>query len=186
MNRTFRTAGIVVLAAALLLLAGPFAAPAHAADKGVKLGIIDSQRIFREYQEAKDAEAVFQEEMKQWQDELQGMEREILSMREKIRSQQLLLSQEKLDELQKQLEQKSQEYDRRRAEILDPNSGLAVKRNQELSQPINDQITTVVERLGAEGGYDLILDTATVNVVYQSSKVDLTDQVLAELQKGGQ
>ena len=175
-----------VLALALLFMLGCWPQSALAADKGVKLGTIDSQRIFREYQDAKDAESVFQEEMKQWQNELQVMERDILSMREKIRSQQLLLSQEKLDELQKQLEQKSQEYDQKRTEILDPNDGLAVKRNQELSQPINDQITTVVERLGAEGGYDLILDTATVNVVYQSSKVDLTEQVLQELQKGGQ
>ena len=184
MNRKY-SAVVASLVVALLFLLGGWPQSAHAADKGVKLGIIDSQRIFQEYQDAKDAESVFQDEMKQWQNELQGMEKEILSMREKIRSQQLLLSQEKLDDLQKQLEQKSQAYDQRRTEILDPNNGLAVKRNQELSQPINEQITTVVERLGAEGGYDLILDTATVNVVYQSSQIDLTDQVLQELQKGG-
>jgi outer membrane protein len=172
-----------LLLTALSVLA--FSGSARAAEKNLKVGTIDSQRIFREYQEAKDAEAVFQDEMKQWQSDLEGMEREILSLREKIRSQQLLLSQDKLDELQSQLEQKSQAYDQKRSEILDPTNGLAVKRNQELSQPINDQITTVVERLGAEGGYDLILDTSTVNIVYQNNELDLTDKVLQELEQSG-
>jgi len=152
MSRSITLPRIGAVITAVILTIAVSSLPSHAADKGVKLGIIDSQRIFNEYQEAQDAQKVFQEEMKQWQDELQGMEKEILSMREKIQSQQLLLSQEKLNELQKELEQKSQEYDKRRTEILDPNTGLAVKRNQELSQPINEQITTVVERLGAEGG----------------------------------
>jgi Skp family chaperone for outer membrane proteins len=123
--------------------------------------------------------------MRQWQEEIEEMEREILSKREKLRSQQLLLSQEKLDELQLELEQLTNEYERKRAEILDPTSGLAVRRNQELSQPINDQITVVVERLGAEGGFDLIVDSATINVVYMSQEIDLTDKVLEELQKAG-
>lgn len=154
--------------------------PARAAD--VKIGVIDSQLIFRDYQEAKDAEALFQVEMQQWQEEIGAMEREILSKREKIRSQQLLLSQEKLDELQREVEQMMGEYERKRTEILDPTDGLAVRRNQELSQPINDQITLVVERLGAEGGFDLIVDSATINVVYMSPDIDLTQQVLSELE----
>ena len=182
MRLTYRISTIFLIAAlSVLALSGS----ASADEKNLKIGTIDSQRIFREYQEAKDAEAVFQDEMKQWQSDLEGMEREILSLREKIRSQQLLLSQDKLDELQNQLDQKSQAYDQKRSEILDPTNGLAVKRNQELSQPINDQITTVVERLGAEGGYDLILDTATVNIVYQNKDLDLTDKVLQELEQSG-
>ncbi len=182
MRLTYRISTFLLLTALSVLA---FSGPARAAEKNLKIGTIDSQRIFREYQEAKDAEAVFQDEMKQWQSDLEGMEREILSLREKIRSQQLLLSQDKLDELQSQLEQKSQAYDQKRSEILDPTNGLAVKRNQELSQPINDQITTVVERLGAEGGYDLILDTSTVNIVYQNKDLDLTDKVLQELEQSG-
>lgn len=156
---------------------------ANAAD--LKIGVIDSQRIFREYQEAKDAEALFQGEMRQWREELETMEREILSKQEKLRSQQMLLSQEKLDELQMEVEQLMNEWERKRVEIMDPTNGLAVKRNAELSQPINDQITLVVERLGAEGGFDLIMDAATINVVFMNPDIDLTDQVLAELEKSG-
>ena len=149
-----------------------------------KIGIINSQRIFEEYQEAKDAEVLFQQEMEQWQKELVEMEREILAQQEKIRSQSLLLSKEKLDEMQQELDGMLRNYDNRKTEILDPNKGKAVLRNQELSQPINDQITTVVERIGAEGKFTVIFDVATVNVVFAAEGIDLTDQVLEELEKG--
>jgi outer membrane protein len=173
---------ILLLTLALVPAGGP---AARADEDTAKIGVIDSQRIFAEYQEAKDAEAVFQDEVRQWRDEIEGMEREILSLQEKLRSQQLLLSQEKLDELQSEVQQKTQEYERKRLEYFDNTDGLAVKRNQELSQPINDQITLVVERLGAEGGFDLILDMATINVVYLAEGLDLTDKVLEELEKSG-
>ena len=149
-----------------------------------KVGVIDSQRIFAEYQDARDAEAVFQEEMRAWGQELGELERELMNLQERIRSQSLLLSKDKLDEMQAELDQKRSAYETRKDELFNPETGTAVARNQELSAPINEQITTVVERLGAEGDFDIILDLSTVNVVYLGENVDLTDQVLEELEKG--
>jgi len=146
-----------------------------------KIGVVDSQRIFAEYDKAREAENVFQEEMRAWAAELEGMETELISLQEQIRTQSLLLSQEKLDELQRTLEQKRGAYEARRQEILDPQSGLAVARNEELVRPINQQVSTVVERIGAEGDYALILDIATVNAFYVDDALDLTDEILAGL-----
>jgi outer membrane protein len=165
---------------ALILCATLVASGASRADGG-KLGVIDSQRIFSEYQEAKDAESIFQQEMSQWQKGLEEQERTLLKKREQIRSQSLLLSKEKLDQLQAELEQQVAEYEGAKAEILDPNGGKAVLRNQELSQPINDQINKAVEQLASEGGFDMIIDVATVNVVFMVEGIDLTDQVLTTL-----
>lgn len=169
------------ICAALLLL---LSASAIAQD-ATRIGVIDSQRIFSEYQNAKDAEAIFQQEMAQWQKELETQERAILQKEEQIRSQSLLLSKEKLDELQREREDLLAEYNRAKQEILDPNSGKAVLRNQELSAPINEQISLVVEQLGAEGKYAVILDLAATNAVYLADGIDLTDRVLEELAKGG-
>jgi outer membrane protein len=165
---------------ALALCASLFVAGTSLAQDG-KLGVIDSQRIFSEYQEAKDAESIFQQEMAQWQNDLEDQERTLLEKREQIRSQSLLLSKDKLDELQAELEQMVGAYERAKAEILDPNGGKAVLRNQELSQPINDQINKAVEQLASEGGFDLIIDVATVNVVFMVEGLDLTEEVLASL-----
>lgn len=156
-----------------------FAAAGAAADQ--KIGVVDSQRIFAEYDKAREAENVFQEEMRAWADELEGMESELVQMQEQLRTQALLLSKEKLDEMQRNLDQRRQGYEARRQEILDPQTGLAVARNEELVRPINEQVSTVVERLGAEGNYSIILDIATVNAFYVDKGLDLTDQILAGL-----
>ena len=150
-----------------------------------RIGVIDSQRIFGEYQDAKDAEAIFQQEMQQWQKDLEAQERTIVAKEEQIRSQSLLLSKEKLDELQRERETLLSAYTKAKADILDPNTGKAVLRNQELSRPINEQIAKVVEQLGAAGKFAIIIDLATTNAVYLAEGVDLTDAVLAELAKGG-
>jgi Skp family chaperone for outer membrane proteins len=170
-----------------MLLAALVAVPAVAtADDGTKIGVIDSQRIFSEYQEARDAEAVFQEEMRAWQQEIGELERELMDLQEQIRTQAPLRSKASLDALQSEYEEKLAVYEQRKQEILDPEQGQAVTRNAELSAPINEQITTVVERLGAEGDFDLIIDRAMVNVVYMAEGIDLTDQVLAELEQGSE
>lgn len=172
---------------AAVLLAVLVAAPGVGrAQEGAKIGVIDSQRIFSEYQEARDADAVFQEEMRAWQQEIGELERELMDLQEQIRTQAPLRSKESLDALQSEYEQKLAAYEQRKQEILDPEQGQAVTRNAELSAPINEQITTVVERLGAEGDFDIIIDRATINVVYMSEGIDLTERVLEELEQGSE
>lgn len=146
-----------------------------------KIGVVDSQRIFAEYDKAREAENVFQEEMRAWATELEALEAELIQLQEQIRTQALLLSQERLNELQTQLDQRRANYDARREEILDPQGGLAVARNEELVRPINEQVSTVVERIGAEGDYSIILDIATVNAFYVDDSLDLTDEILEGL-----
>lgn len=170
-----------ILLAVLVALVALVAAQPAAAQK---LGVIDSARIFSTYQQAKDAEALFQEEMRGWEQELAEQEQTIVAEREKLRSQALLLSDEKKQEIQANLQRMLQDYEARKSELMGP-EGLAVQRQQELSQPLNDQITTVVERLAAERDYDLVVDIATVNVVYMADGIDITDDVLAELERGG-
>ncbi len=173
----FRSMAAPLLALTLL----GAAVPAVAAQK---IGVVDSQRIFAEYDKAREAENVFQDEMRSWAAELEVMESSLVKLQERIRSQSLLLSKEKLDEMQIELERSRVAYEARREEILDPQSGLAVARNEELVRPINEQVSTIVERLGAEGDYSIILDIATVNAFYVDKSIDLTDQILAGLASG--
>jgi outer membrane protein len=169
---------LMVIGLLALLILGSTSVQAVAEQK---IGVVDSQRIFAEYDKAREAENVFQEEMRAWAAELEGMETQLINLQEQIRTQSLLLSQEKLDALQRELDQKRQAYESRREEILDPQTGLAVARNEELVRPINEQVSTVVERIGAEGDYAIILDIATVNAFYVDDAIDLTGEILEGL-----
>jgi Skp family chaperone for outer membrane proteins len=177
--RTQRTNARMILIGLLAILLLASTAGESLAEQ--KIGVVDSQRIFAEYDKAREAENVFQEEMRAWAAELEGMETELIGLQEQIRTQSLLLSQEKLDDLQRQLDQKRSAYESRREEILDPQAGLAVARNEELVRPINEQVSTVVERIGAEGDYAIILDIATVNAFYFNEAIDLTSEILEGL-----
>lgn len=170
---------VLALCALLLLVGNVGAAWAEQ-----KIGVVDSQRIFNEYDKAREAENVFQEEMRDWATELEGMESDLIQLQEQLRTQALLLSKDKLDEMQRDLERQRQAYEARRQAILDPQTGLAVARNEELVRPINEQVSTVVERLGAEGDYSIVLDIATVNAFYVNDEIDLTDEILAALAEG--
>ena len=147
-----------------------------------KIGVVDSQRIFAEYDKAREAENVFQEEMRAWATELEALEAELIQLQEQIRTQALLLSQETAERVAGPARSASdQPTSARREEILDPQGGLAVARNEELVRPINEQVSTVVERIGAEGDYSIILDIATVNAFYVDDSLDLTDEILEGL-----
>jgi outer membrane protein len=177
MRPTIRQPRLLTVILPAILLAGLVSGAA--AD--TKIGVVDSQRIFAEYDKAREAENVFQEEMRAWAAELEAMETEMMSLQEQIRSQSLLLSKERLDAMQLELDGKRRDYEARRKEILDPQNGLAVARNEELVRPINEQVSTVVERLGTEGDYSIILDIATVNAFYVDEAIDITDEILAGL-----
>ncbi len=67
----------------------------------------------------------------------------------------------------------------------DPQSGEALRKQQELIQPVLDKINNVIKKVGDDDKFDLIFDISNGGIVYASeNQIDLTDRVLAELNKG--
>ena len=64
-------------------------------------------------------------------------------------------------------------------------TGEAVRKNEEIMQPVIDKINAAIAKVGEEERYDYIFDTVAGNILYASpSQTDLTDLVLEELEKG--
>ena len=162
-------AAIVVPASAISLLA-----------QDVKIGYIDSIKIFAEYSETQEAERLYRLEVDQWTAQKQRMEREIVRLRDELQAQSLMLSEEKKAEKKLELDRKMAEYEQFMAETFG-DDGLAAKRNKELTQPIVEKINRILEDLGKEQGYTMIFDVANANVVYADKTLDLTEMVLTKL-----
>jgi outer membrane protein len=171
------TIGIIALVA--VSLAG-FALDAHAQD--VKLGYIDSQRIFIEYRETQQAERLYKQEVDKWKAEAAAMEQEIVKLQDELRAQSLMLSEEKQREKKLEYDKKLEDYQRFMEETFGEN-GLAARRNKELTQPIVEKINKILEEMAQRDGYTMVFDIANANVVYADKQLDLTDLVLAELNK---
>jgi outer membrane protein len=176
-------------ALAVLLLAGFVAAfactAAQAQDFKLKIGYIDSQRIFAEFRETQEAERLYKKEVDQWKAEAAVKEQEIAKLQEELRAQSLMLSEEKQKEKKLELDRKLEEYQRFVSETFGE-EGMAARRNKELTQPIVERINKILERLSEQEGYSLVFDIANANIVYAKKEFDLTERVLEELNKVGQ
>ena len=164
------------LGAAMALLGGAESALAQE----VKIGYIDSIKIFAENKETQDAERVYRQDVQQWEAQKQRMEQEIARMGEELNAQSPMLSEEKKQERRLEMNRKMDEYKRFMEETFGDN-GLAAKRNKELTQPIVDKINRIIEQIAIEQKYTMVFDVAQANVVYADKKLDLTDLVLTRL-----
>ena len=164
------------LGAAVALLGGVESALAQE----VKIGYIDSIKIFAENKETQDAERVYRQDVQQWEAQKQRMEQEIARMGEELNAQSPMLSEEKKQERRLEMNRKMDEYKRFMEETFGDN-GLAAKRNKELTQPIVDKINRIIEQIAIEQKYSMVFDVANANVVYADKKLDLTYLVLTRL-----
>ncbi len=164
------------LGAAMAILGGAESALAQ----DIKIGYIDSIKIFAENKETQDAERVYRQDVQQWEAQKQRMEQEIARMGEELNAQSPMLSEEKKQERRLEMNRKMDEYKRFMEETFGDN-GLAAKRNKELTQPIVDKINKIIEQIAIEQKYTMVFDVAQTNVVYADKKLDLTDLVLTRL-----
>ena len=172
-----RNLNIVRLLTVLLALA-VLAPAALAADK--PLAVVDSQRIAEEYEAARDAQEQYQKYLRELELEVAEKEKELTALAEEIESQRMLLGEDALAT-------KVQEFERKKADYFQFREGIDQRAEQEYNakmKPILDQIKTIVERVGKEEGYGLIIDSASLAVLYVDPDYDLTNDVLAALARG--
>ena len=101
-------------------------------------------------------------------------------MAEEIDSQKMLLGEDALAT-------KMQAFEQRRAEYFQFRESIDQRAESEYKvkiTPILDQIKLIVERIGKEKGYGIVVDSAALAVLYIDSDYDLTNSVLAALARG--
>lgn len=167
---------VMFLGCAMLVAASAVSALAQ----DVKIGYIDSIKIFAENKETQEAERVYRQDVQQWEAQKLRMEQELARMGEELNAQSPMLSEEKKSERRLEMQRKMDEYKRFMEETFG-DAGLAAKRNKELTQPIVDKINRIIETLAIEENYTMVFDVANANIVYADKKFDLTDLVLTRL-----
>jgi len=144
------------------------------------LAVVDSQRIADEYEAAKDAQALYEKFLHELELEVTDHEKVLTAMAEEIESQKMLLGEDALAT-------KVQAFEQKKAEYFQFREGIDARAEAEYKtriKPILDQVKTIVERIGKEKGYGLIVDSASLAVLYIDHDYDLTDDVLAALARG--
>lgn len=174
-QRPWRT---VVWVLAVLCLAAP--GVGFGAD--LKIGFIDSERIFSEYAGTQEAQRSFNREVQELTKTAKEKKTEIDDLQRKLDAQGPMLSEAKRDEQNQVLQKKIADYDGFVQKNWGP-QGSVSKLNEQYLKPIVDRVHKIVTGFGTDEGYSLILDAADGNIIFGDRTLDLTDRVLAELKK---
>lgn len=175
--RLGRAAALLAFALGMLLLSAP-----PAAAQIVRIGFVDSQRIFDGYSGARDAQERFTREITAWRTEADERRRALDVLRDELRDQEALLSEERKLEKETAVQRAVADYDRFVQEFWGP-GGRVGRLNDEMTREVIGRIRDAVETIANREGYDLVLDAADGNVIFGVKNLDLTDRVLAELAK---
>jgi outer membrane protein len=149
-----------------------------------KMGYVNSQQIIANFKEAQDAQERMDKINREWQQELMELQKQFQDMNQQLESQSLLLSEERQKEKREELRSlylKAQQFQDQKW----GQNGESFKKQDEIMKPVIDKINAAIKKVGEELRYDYIFDTVAGNILYASpSQTDLTEEVLAELEKG--
>lgn len=142
-----------------------------------KVGYINSDAILLEYGPAQDAQRSLEATLAGYEAEIGQLDADYRREVGEYQQQQMTMNPEARAAREQELGDRLQSLEARRQELNEQ----ALQRQGEVFQPIMEEIRAVLEAIRVEGGYALILDTASRAILVADPALDLTEQVLARL-----
>ena len=161
-------------AAGLLLAALTFAQQAQAQE--FRIGFVNTDRIFKEANTAKAAQAKLEQEFSKREKDLQELGTTLKSSADRLEREAPTLSVSQRATRQKHLIEMDREVQRKRREFQED---LNARKNEELQQVL-ERANRVVKSVAEAEKYDLVLQEA----VYVNPKHDITEKVIKALNAG--
>lgn len=161
---------------ALLAIALGISAVASAAQAN-KIGVVDMQKAIQTSKAGKTARTELETAFNKKKKELQAEEERLKKLQESFQKQQAALSASARQKKQAELQEKFMKYQ----ELLQKSQADIQKREQEMSAPIIAKIREVVAELAKKKGLDAVLEKNENVVLFSTSDLDLTEEVLKAL-----
>jgi|GEM_PF-753793 len=144
----------------------------------VKIAVVNTQEVFDKYLKTQEAQAKLNEEISKLEEQGKKMSEDLRTLQEKYDKQRIFIDDKKKEqEMLQQIEQKKAEI---RQFIQSGQQQLDQKR-QELTEPIIKEIDQVVQQIGKDEGFDLIVDK--IATLYVNPQIDITEKVIQILNR---
>jgi outer membrane protein len=157
----------------LVLALGLASVSASVSAQEFKIGFINTDRIFRDANSAKAAQAKLEQEFMRREKELNDQGNQLKTIADKLEKDAPTLSEAQRSTRQKQLGDQDRDFQRKRREFQED---LNVRKNEEL-QLVLERANKVVKQVAEAEKYDVVVQ----EVVYINPKHDITDKVLKVL-----
>ncbi|MBO4120398.1 OmpH family outer membrane protein [Cupriavidus gilardii] len=170
-TRIIQSFAVAAGAAAALAVAAPASA------QETRIAAVNSERILRDSQPAKQAQVKLEQEFSKRDRELQDMAQKIKGMADRLDKDTAVLADADRQRRQRELADLDREFQRKQREFRED---LNQRRNEELAQVL-ERANRVIRQLAEQRKYDLIVQEA----VYVNPRIDITDDVMKALNAGG-
>ncbi len=141
----------------------------------IKIGFVNTERIFREATPAKSAQVKIEQEFSKREKELQDLATRIKGMSDKLDKDATILSESDRAKRQRDLTDLDKEFQRKQREFRED---LNQRRNEELATVL-ERTNKVIRQIAEAEKYDIVFQEA----VYISPRIDITDKILKALNK---
>ncbi len=148
-----------------------------------KVAYINTDKVISECNDTKEIQRVFTAERQNWETQIKELDDTAKQLDADFEKKKLTMTESGKKEAQTKIDAKKSERDRMVDEFFGEN-GKAKQRYQELIEPVTKKINSIIERIAVDENYSLILDVSTGVVLYAKQNMDITDQIVAEMNRG--
>ncbi|MCK6391520.1 MAG: OmpH family outer membrane protein [Azonexus sp.] len=156
------------------LISALFATGAAAAE--LKVGYVNTQRIFRDAPAAQKAAKKLESEFSKRDQDLQRMAKQLQGLQENLEKNSVTMAETERRAKEKEFGELSREFQRRQREFRED---LNLRQNEENAAVI-EKANRAIKQIAESEKYDLILQ----DVVWVSPRLDVTDRVIKALSEG--
>ena len=155
-----------------LLATGGWVGPARSAE--FKIASVDIQKAVNECNAGKEAKKDITKEVEKFQRLVADKQKELQTIKETLEKQAAMLNPEARAAKEKELQSKARDFQRWGE---DYQNELNQKR-AEKERAISSALQKVIQKLGADEGFTLILEKNEAIVLYVAKTIDITDRVI--------
>jgi len=174
----------VIMIVALLAAGAGVEAQAPAAPTGAvlqRIAYIDVQRVLARSAAGVAAREQLEREKATMQKEMDAKRQELEKLREELEKKGALLTPDARRDKQEQFDRKRRDA----ARTMDDFQKELEKKEAALLQKVLQDVSGVIERIGKEKGYYLIVEKRGAGVIYAAAEADLTDEIIRAFDQQG-
>lgn len=147
--------------------------PGASASEPLKVGYVNTQRIFRDAPTAVKAAKKIETEFSKRDQDLQQMAKQLQGMQDSLNKNAVTMAESERREREKEVNDLSREFQRKQREFRED---LNLRQNEE-NAAIIEKANKAIKQLAETEKYDLIVQ----DVVWVSPKLDVTDKIIKAL-----
>lgn len=151
----------------------------------VKIGYVNLERIFQEYEKTRELETRLKQEneadQKMLSERRQLIEKEIDKLKEELEMQGLILSESAKQEKQAEIERRVEELDEFGRYIEQRNKEREAEYTDGILKDLQLKLPLIIKSIAEKEGYRFIFDLRSLFYVTPEKEFDLTDKVIAQL-----